>query len=93
MEQSSVCSDRFVASFCLWQLILIDVDENAVNLAYGLIGLQDNYDLEGFEEKRQSALNALVAFSPRKAAPYVDNHFDRDLSSIDTIYNCIAIAR
>lgn len=35
------------------------------------MGLQDNYDLEGFDQKRQAALNALVACCPRKAAPYV----------------------
>lgn len=46
-------------------------DENAVNLVYGFIGLQDNYDLEAFSQKRQAALNALVACCPRKAAPYV----------------------
>lgn len=46
-------------------------EENAVNLAHGLMGLQDNYDLEGFDQKRQAALNALVACCPRKAAPYV----------------------
>ncbi|KAG6886019.1 hypothetical protein C0993_006135, partial [Termitomyces sp. T159_Od127] len=45
-----------------------ELDENAVNLVYGLIGLQNNYELEGFEEKRQDALNALVACAPRKAA-------------------------
>lgn len=44
-------------------------DENAVNLVYGLLGLQDNFDLDGFEVKRQNAMNALIAGSPRKAAP------------------------
>ena len=44
-------------------------EENAVNLVYGLIGLHDNYELDGFDLKRQAALNALVACSPRKAAP------------------------
>ena len=44
-------------------------EENAVNLAYGFVGLQDNYDLEGFDQKRQAALNALVACCPRKVAP------------------------
>jgi telomere length regulation protein len=33
------------------------------------MALQDNYDLEGFDEKRQNALNALIACCPRKAAP------------------------
>lgn len=44
-------------------------EENAVNLVYGFVGLQDNYDLDGFDQKRQAALNALVACCPRKAAP------------------------
>ena len=47
------------------------IEENAVNLVYGLIGLQDNYDLDGFDQKRQAALSALVACCPRKAALYV----------------------
>lgn len=44
-------------------------EENAVNLVYGFVGLQDNYDIEGFDQKRQAALNALVVCCPRKAAP------------------------
>ncbi|OBZ75699.1 DNA replication checkpoint protein tel2 [Grifola frondosa] len=52
-----------------------ELEENAVNLAYGFIGLQDNYDLEGFDEKRQAALNALVACCPRKAAPTIIEQF------------------
>lgn len=47
------------------------LDENAVNLVYALVGLQDTYELEDFEVKRQGALNALIACAPRKAAPYV----------------------
>ena len=50
----------------VWTFDLIE--ENAVNLAYGFLGLQDNYDLDGFEEKRQAALTALVACCPQKAA-------------------------
>ena len=43
--------------------------ENAVNLVYGFVGLQDNFDLEAFDVKRQGILNALVACCPRIAAP------------------------
>ena len=43
-------------------------EENLVNLVYGLVGLHDNYELDGFDIKRQAALNALVACCPRKAA-------------------------
>jgi len=46
-------------------------DENAVNLVYAFLGLQDNFDLEGFSEKRQGAMNALVSCAPRKAPPSV----------------------
>ena len=46
-----------------------ELEENADNLVYGLVALQDNFDLEGFEEKGQGALTALVACCPRKAAP------------------------
>jgi hypothetical protein len=46
-------------------------DENAVNLVYALLGLQDNFDLDGFSEKRQGAMNALVSCAPRKAPPSV----------------------
>ena len=45
------------------------IDENAVNLVYGFVGLQDNFDLEDFNKKRQAALNALVACCPQKSAP------------------------
>jgi telomere length regulation protein len=44
-------------------------EENAVNIGYGLVGLQDNFDLPNFSEKRQRAVTALVACCPRKAAP------------------------
>jgi telomere length regulation protein len=44
-------------------------EENAVNLVHALVGLHDNYDLDGFDVKRQAALNALVACYPQKAAP------------------------
>ena len=46
-----------------------ELEENTVNLVYGYAALQDNYDIEGFAEKRQAALTALAACCPRKAAP------------------------
>lgn len=45
-------------------------EENAVNLVFGLIALNNNFELEKFDEKRQAALTALVACCPRKVAPY-----------------------
>lgn len=65
-------------------LALNHPDENAVNLVFALLSLQDNFDLEDFSEKRQGALNALVAGSPRKATPYVADTLDFCLVNSDT---------
>ncbi|KAH9952216.1 telomeric DNA binding protein [Amylocystis lapponica] len=63
-----------------------ELEENAVNLSYGFIGLKDNYDLERFEEKRRAALNALVSCCPRKAAPAMIEEFFRNQYSVDQRY-------
>ncbi|KAI9067051.1 telomeric DNA binding protein [Trametes sanguinea] len=60
-----------------------ELEENAVNLVHGLIALQNNYDLDGFDQKRQAALNALVACCPRKAAPSIIEEFFRNQYSTD----------
>lgn len=46
-----------------------------MELTIALAGLKDAYELEGFEEKRQGALNALVECCPRKAAMQVQIKF------------------
>jgi telomere length regulation protein len=43
-------------------------EENAANLVYGFTSLNDNFELDGFENKRQRAVNALVACCPRVSA-------------------------
>ncbi|KAG5644996.1 hypothetical protein DXG03_007273 [Asterophora parasitica] len=63
-----------------------ELDENAVNLAYALLGLQDNYELESFDAKRQGALNALIACSPRKAAPAIIEEFFKNQYSTTQRY-------
>lgn len=40
-----------------------------MNLACAFVRVQDNYDLEGFREKRQDALSALVVCCPHMATP------------------------
>ena len=40
-------------------------------MVYALLSLNDNFDLESFAEKRQAALNALIAVAPRMAPLYV----------------------
>jgi telomere length regulation protein len=48
--------------------------ENAVNLVYGFLALHDNFDSLGFDEKRQGAMNGLIACAPKKAAPCVPSY-------------------
>ncbi|KAF8876511.1 telomere length regulation protein-domain-containing protein [Gymnopilus junonius] len=60
-----------------------ELDENAVNLVYALLSLQNNFDLESFSEKRQNALSALVACSPRKAPPVLVHEFFKNQYSVD----------
>lgn len=45
------------------------VEENAVGLATMIIALNDPFNLDDFDDKRQGMLNALVACSPRNVAP------------------------
>lgn len=44
-------------------------EENAADLCINTLGLQDNYDIERFEERRQLILTALVACCPQISAP------------------------
>ncbi|KAJ6547365.1 telomere length regulation protein-domain-containing protein [Mycena capillaripes] len=66
-----------------------ELEENAVNLVYGLVGLQNNYELDGFSAKRQGALNALVACAPRTAAPCIIEEFFKNQYSTDQRYSML----
>ena len=46
-----------------------DTEENAVDLVYTVMGLQNNYEIDSFEKLQQDALTALVACCPKRAAP------------------------
>ncbi|KAG8933784.1 telomere binding protein [Tulasnella sp. 418] len=52
-----------------------ELDENAVNLTLAFIRLQDNYEITGFSEKKQSILAALVACCPERAVPCMIEQF------------------
>ncbi|KAG9039292.1 telomere binding protein [Tulasnella sp. JGI-2019a] len=62
----------------------LELEENAVDLVCGYVRLQDNYDLDGFNEKRQEALNALVVCCPQRAAPCLIEQFFTGQYSTDT---------
>ncbi|KAG8992489.1 telomere binding protein, partial [Tulasnella sp. 427] len=53
----------------------LELEENAVNLSIAFLNLKDNYDLDGFREKRQDVLNALVACCPTRSAPCIIEQF------------------
>ncbi|KAF5386639.1 hypothetical protein D9615_001839 [Tricholomella constricta] len=63
-----------------------ELEENAVNLTYGLLGLQDNYELDDFDINRQGALNALIACAPKKAAPALIEEFFKNQYSTTQRY-------
>ncbi|GAA6029657.1 hypothetical protein JCM8097_000988 [Rhodosporidiobolus ruineniae] len=48
-----------------------ELKENAVDLAFALMGLQDQYELVNFDELRQGILVALVVACPEEVAPAV----------------------
>ncbi|KAG6821170.1 hypothetical protein H0H93_005390 [Arthromyces matolae] len=63
-----------------------ELDENAVNLVYALLGVQNNYELDLFDEKRQGALNALICCAPRKATLALIEEFFKNQYSMSQRY-------
>ncbi|KAF9793253.1 telomere length regulation protein-domain-containing protein [Thelephora terrestris] len=61
----------------------MELEENAVNLVYAFIGLQNSYDLDEFSAKRQGIVTALVACCPRRSAPCLIEEFFKNQYSID----------
>src|SRR5208282_2484386 len=58
-----------------------ELSDQAQDLARILVGLQDTYEMEKFQEMRQSALIALVASAPEIVAAYlIDVYFTGDIS-------------
>jgi telomere length regulation protein len=43
--------------------------ENAVDLAFALMGLQNQFDLEDFDRHKQAMLVALIVACPTEVAP------------------------
>lgn len=50
-------------------LTSLTTDENAVDLTFALMTLQDTYDVDNFEHLKLGMLSALVAAVPTKVAP------------------------
>nr|XP_019010363.1 uncharacterized protein I206_04832 [Kwoniella pini CBS 10737]OCF49144.1 hypothetical protein I206_04832 [Kwoniella pini CBS 10737] len=58
-----------------------ELSENAVAVTLMTLGLNDPFNLEGFEEKRQGIMNALVACSPQQVAPFLcEQYFNTQYS-------------
>ncbi|KAG1877622.1 telomere length regulation protein-domain-containing protein [Suillus subalutaceus] len=52
-----------------------ELEENAANLVYGFTSLNDNFELDCFENNRQRTVNALVACCPRVSAACIIEEF------------------
>ncbi|WVQ74259.1 hypothetical protein IAR50_003856 [Cryptococcus sp. DSM 104548] len=58
-----------------------ELSENAVAVALMTLGLNDQFQIEDFDEKRQGLLNALAACAPRQAAPFlIEQYFNPQFS-------------
>ncbi|KAK7015025.1 telomere-reg-2 domain-containing protein [Favolaschia claudopus] len=95
VDESKLANEVEMGINCAEELIRkktgygMELQENAVNLVYGLVGLQDNYQLEGFSAKRQGALNALVYCVPKIAAPCIIEEFFKNQYSTDQRYTML----
>lgn len=65
----ALSSVRNILVFGDIQPLMAVLDENAANLVYGFVGLQNNFDLLEFDVKQQGILTALVVCCPRVSAP------------------------
>ncbi|OXG77861.1 telomere length regulation protein [Cryptococcus neoformans var. grubii Br795] len=58
-----------------------ELAENAVGVTLMVLGLNDSFDIEGFEEKKQGLLNALIACAPKQVAPFLcEQYFNPQFS-------------
>ena len=58
-----------------------ELSDQAPDLARIIVGLQDTFDMENFQEMRQAALIALVASTPETVVSYLINvYFTGDIS-------------
>ncbi|KAH7886252.1 telomere length regulation protein-domain-containing protein [Phlebopus sp. FC_14] len=63
-----------------------ELGENAANLIYGFIALNNNFDLDDFDKRRQCIMNALVACCPRITAQCVIEQFFKNQYSTEQRY-------
>ncbi|KAJ7063112.1 telomere length regulation protein-domain-containing protein [Mycena amicta] len=89
VDEARQASEMEMAINCAEELIRrkkgygTELEENAVNLVYGLVGAQNNYEIEDFGMKRQAALTAMVYCVPRIAAPCIVEEFFKNQYSTD----------
>ncbi|KAK0459518.1 telomere length regulation protein-domain-containing protein [Desarmillaria tabescens] len=83
IEMALSCSEGLIRKK---QFFGTELEENAANLAYGLIALNNTYNLENFDARRQNALVALVACCPRKTAPCLVDEFFKNQYNVGQRY-------
>ena len=60
---------RECAAVAICRCLLVRAGDAAIDLAITLAGLQDNFELEGFDEQRLAALSALNTSAPLRSVP------------------------
>ncbi|KAK0210548.1 telomere length regulation protein-domain-containing protein [Desarmillaria ectypa] len=83
IEMALSCSEDLIRRK---QFFGTELEENAANLTYGLIALNNSYNLENFDARRQNALVALVACCPRKTAPCLIDEFFKNQYNVEQRY-------
>ncbi|KZT43712.1 hypothetical protein SISSUDRAFT_1013417 [Sistotremastrum suecicum HHB10207 ss-3] len=71
-----------------------ELAENAAELSRILLGLQDDYELDNFEKRREAALTALVVCCPQVAGPLFASEWFLNQYSVSqrfTILNALAL--
>ncbi|GAA5918510.1 hypothetical protein JCM1841_003273 [Sporobolomyces salmonicolor] len=67
-----------------------ELKENAVNLAFAVMSLQDQYEIANFDQLKQDILVALIASCPVEVAPAVIEQYFAPSYSITQHYNVLA---
>ncbi|GBB92380.1 hypothetical protein RclHR1_00200013 [Rhizophagus clarus] len=68
-----------------------ELDDHAIELARVLIGLQNNFDLNRFEENRHAAMAAIICGSPKIAVPFIIQQFFEKKYSLAERYMILSV--
>ncbi|GAA6014659.1 hypothetical protein JCM10207_006893 [Rhodosporidiobolus poonsookiae] len=68
-----------------------ELKENAIDLAFTVMGLQDNFELDGFDQLKQNILVALLTACPVEVAPVVTEQYFTNSYSVAQRHTLLAV--